>query len=756
MPQLSAQQVHSEQIDTVFRQLPVLLLLEILAGTVLFNFVVLSTPDYSPAAFVWLVVMAMAGVIRVFTERILQRDTQWQDRIRKRQLFLYSSALISGLLWGTTWVMLPLDVMDPPRGALLMWPCGMLAIAATNLSVKKGMFYCVAIPTGMLHVLAMSFVDNDTAIRYSIGLLVFLGFVAILAHRSSKEANRSIRLKLSNEALSRSLEEDEAKLEAQGRELLSSIRRERELLEDKKRADRMLEMANEEKLRLLDAAGEGIFGTNANGRLTFVNEMALTMLDYREQEVLGQDAMALLCRSSTLKGREAETREAILRCFREHESVSSMKGIFAANGNNVVPVNFSCRPIMQEGEFVGAVVSFFDISEQLKMESKLLRSQKMEAIGRITGGVAHDFNNLLTVLQGNLQFLRKRLLRHDEEASITSEVELIDKMLRATKSGSELNNRLLSYSREQALVSSEQNFNAILKDMNEFVGRVLGEVIEFDLDLCEPDYVVNIDRTRFENVILNICMNARDAMPDGGKVTFRSRLVELDEDPQRLSGLPAGRYVELAIKDTGCGIAPEIQEKIFDPFFTTKTDGAGSGFGLSTAYGFMQQSAGNIAVRSRPGEGATFILHVPVVAESRETPSETKVATPAQKTYSGTVLVVEDDSRIREIASMSLMDAGFRVILAEDGVAGLNKFREHPEVDLVFSDIIMPGGMTGIDLANEVLKQYPHMKILLATGYTERKLRDSVAGNANILCISKPYDFNELPDLIESLIHRAA
>ncbi|MEX0827410.1 MAG: response regulator, partial [Haliea sp.] len=193
-----------------------------------------------------------------------------------------------------------------------------------------------------------------------------------------------------------------------------------------------------------------------------------------------------------------------------------------------------------------------------------------------------------------------------------------------------------------------------------------------------------------------------------------------------------------------------------DPFFTTKKDGSGSGFGLSTAYGFMQQSGGSITVRSRHGEGAAFVLHLPIVAEGRASQPEARQAPRPRKAYSGTVLIVEDDSRIRDIACMSLMDAGFQVIVAENGHAGLDKFREHPEVDLVFSDIVMPGGMTGIDLANEILKQQPHKKVLLATGYTEKKLKDSVANNANILCISKPYDFNELPDLIDSLIRQAA
>lgn len=755
MQPVNEQQIYREQVDTVFRQLPMLLLLEILTGTLLFNFVILSTTNYSPLAFVWLVAVVISGVIRIFVER-QYHDSDWSTNLQQRNRFLFISIFVSSLLWGTTWVLLPISIMEPPRGAIMLWPLAMLAIAATNLSIRKPLFYCFGIPTVALQIAAMFLLGSDEGLRYGAGMAVFFLFVSILAGRTSKDLNEAIRLKLNNKALEQSLNEDREKLQQQEAELLLGIRRERRLLEEKQTADLMLETVNEEKLRLLDAVGEGIFGSNAEGQITFVNEMALKLLGFEEDDVLGQDAVSLLCPSSAEQGRDAETREAILDCFQNGNAVSSMKGTFAGKNDSILPVNFSSRPIIKDGKFIGAVVSFFDISDQLAMESKLQRSQKIEAIGRITGGVAHDFNNLLTVIQGNLQFLRKRLRQKMGALDMQDEMELIEKMLTASKSGSELNNRLLSYSREQALQTSLQNVNSILEDMNKFVGRVLGEDIDFVLDLCETDSVVMLDRTQFENVILNLCMNARDAMPTGGRVTMRSKIVELAEDPQRLSGLPAGTYMELTIKDSGTGIAPEIQDKIFDPFFTTKKAGAGSGFGLSTAYGFMQQSGGSIAVHSRPGEGATFVLQIPLAKGEMLPVGESDLIDSDELMHSGTILVVEDDERIREIACMALMDAGYKIITAENGQTGLEKFREHPNIDLVFSDIIMPGGITGIELAKQILQQHPRMKVLLATGYTQKILRDSIANEKNIVCISKPYDFSALPELIDSLINEAA
>jgi two-component system CheB/CheR fusion protein len=747
--------INRAKIDSVVSKLSLLVLLELLAATLLFNFVVLFARNYSSLTFLWLSFTVMASVARILVVKNYIDKPDFQDNYRLKSCLIYISIAASALVWGTTWVMMDLGSMEPPRGALILWPCAMMAFVASNISAKKSYFFAFSVPIVLLHIAVILPNGGDLGLRYSFGFVCVLLFSTILAMRAHKEINEFICLTLSNKALQKSLEEEERKLEEQSKTLLSHIERERELLEEKQKSDHQLAMANEEKLQLLDSVGEGIFGTNSMGRLTFVNSMALKLLGYSEKEVLGEDILDLLCKTDGKEGPVADTRKAILNCFHGQQAVSSMKGQFQGNNKDILPVTFSCQPIYQDGILIGTVISFFDISEQLNMESKLLRAQKMEAIGRITGGVAHDFNNLLTVLQGNLQFLRKRITQRDQDNS-TGELDLIENMLTATRSGAELNNRLLTYSREQSLESTALQVNDILEDMNRFVGRVLGEDIVLELDLCDPEPTVMLDRAQFENVILNLCMNARDAMPNGGKLLFRSRVVELAEDPHRLSGLPAGQYVELAITDSGTGIRPEIQEKIFDPFFTTKPDGAGSGFGLSTAYGFMQQSGGSISVRSRLGEGATFILHIPVLEGAQLSNGDETETTIDDKTYQGTLLVVEDDNQVRDIASMALMEAGYKVILAENGQTGLEKLEATPGIDLVFSDIIMPGGMTGIEMAQKILSQRPGMKILLATGYTDKTLKDSVLGNENILCISKPYDFNELPELIDSLINTAA
>ncbi|MEQ8953271.1 MAG: response regulator, partial [Gammaproteobacteria bacterium] len=377
-----------------------------------------------------------------------------------------------------------------------------------------------------------------------------------------------------------------------------------------------------------------------------------------------------------------------------------------------------------------------------------VQSQKMEAIGRITGGVAHDFNNLLTVILGNLLFLKRRLTGGDD----SDEIKLIDKISAAAQRGSDLNKRLLSFSREQALKSMPEDMTELLPEMQDFLARILGDQIELELQLPEGAAVVMLDRAQFENAMVNLCLNARDAMPHGGKVVVGTEIV----DAPRAAGVQHdSQLLQLTVTESGAGIDPDITDKIFDPFFTTKPPGEGSGLGLSTTYGFVQQSGGNITVNSEPGKGAKFVLQFPLAQTLRDRKEKAPVPAPAES-YSGTILVVEDDADILDIAREGLLEAGYNVLVASNGRAGLEKFQRHPEIDLVFSDIMMPGGLNGIEMAQQMISSRPNLQILLATGYTQKILKDRAEEVANIMCISKPYDIDTLPGLINSLMQKAA
>ena len=738
--------IHREQIDSAFELLPIILLADLAAATILIVFVYLTTDNYSVLMFAWYGAVGVLSVVRLLLLKYYQLAATIHDNLNSRNNLLLLSVAASGLIWGTTWLMMPFGSMEPPRGAITLWPCIMLAGAIANLAMLKRLYLtltaCAILPQ-LGYLIAQG---NQADLQLAFGLSVFALFFFFIAGRIGKDLLRSITLKLQNEQLSENLRLERITLKENEIELLSKIEREKQLLEEKHKTDTKLELAVEEKLLLLDAAGEGIFGTNSSGQITFMNSMALKLLQFTEEEVIGRDALTLVTRTN--ESGENQARRLMTNCINKGQPVSNKKGNFFGKQELMLPVNFSCRPIIKNGAFIGAVISFFDMTEQLEMESRLVQAQKMEAIGRITGGVAHDFNNLITAIMGNLQFLKKRLLDGDSASGIT----IIEKLMQTSRRGAELNNRLLTYSREQALQSAVEDIGSILNDLEDFLRQTLSEQIRFNLQVEGTENYAMIDRSRLENALLNLCLNAKDAMPAGGELTIdcQRRTLEFTNKSSRYDDQTD--VIEIRVTDTGIGIPAEIQDKIFDPFFTTKKPGEGTGFGLSTTYGFIQQSGGSIKVQSQVGSGATFIIQLPAL-DRVDIPARNRHKPEHDARYNGTLLVVEDDENVREIATIMLVESGYMVITASNGPAGLEEFKKNPDINLVFSDIIMPGGMTGIELARKILNINPNMPILLATGYTEKMLKDRIEDLGNVVCISKPYDTLKLPGMINSMMH---
>ena len=470
-------------------------------------------------------------------------------------------------------------------------------------------------------------------------------------------------------------------------------------------------------------------------------------MDIDEEDIIGMSATQNICPVQDSTDSITQANKAILTSYLIGRPAELVDSAFTKKDGTLMPVRFSSEPIEKDGKIIGAVVSFSDTSKQKEMENMLIQSQKMEAIGRLTGGVSHDFNNLLTVIMGNLQFLQHQLA--DNENAI----RLVNKIMTAAKSGAELNNRLLSFSREQALITAPINIKEMLNEMYEFLDRILGEEIDLNLNLADQDCVAITDRNQLENGILNLCVNAKDAMPNGGKLSISAKTVRLAESHLgHESSNNLQDYVELTVTDTGTGIPLEIQKKIFEPFFTTKEKNQGTGLGLSTVYGFLRQSGGNITVDSIMGQGTNFQLFLPITAELTQVPEPVKIIRSEKATYQGKILVVEDDESVRDVASHMLKTAGFEVLTAHNGSSGLREFKTNPDIDLVFSDVIMPGGMTGVELAKKILELSPRLPILLATGYAEKQLKDQLTGHKNVVLVAKPYDTNELPDLINSMM----
>jgi CheY-like chemotaxis protein len=341
----------------------------------------------------------------------------------------------------------------------------------------------------------------------------------------------------------------------------------------------------------------------------------------------------------------------------------------------------------------------------------------MEAIGQLTGGIAHDFNNMLAIIMGSLDLAARRLERGDTKI----ERHLANAQDGAKRAAS-LTQRLLAFARQQPLAPEAVDANKLVAGMSDLLRRSLGETIQLETVLAGGLWRTNVDANQLESAILNLTVNARDAMPEGGRLTIETGNAYLDDAYAADADVPAGQYVLIAVTDTGMGMTPEVMAKVFDPFFTTKTIGTGSGLGLSQVYGFVRQSGGHVKIYSEPGNGTTVKIYLPRLFGA----AESKAADPASAAVptgdgSVTVLVVEDEEGVRNHAIESLRELGYKVLAADSAETALPLIDAHPEITLVFTDVVMPG-MNGRRLSEEALKRRPKLKVLFTTGYTSNAI----------------------------------
>jgi signal transduction histidine kinase/CHASE3 domain sensor protein len=434
-----------------------------------------------------------------------------------------------------------------------------------------------------------------------------------------------------------------------------------------------------------------------------------------------------------------ELPSARVLCGDEFEE---MEMIVRPHGGNP-PRHFliSGRPMRDaQGAISGAVLVYHDATTSRETERQLHQSQKLDAIGKLTGGVAHDFNNMLTVISGNTETLVGSL---KEQPELQRAARLIDD---AAQRCAELIQHLLAFARKQPLEPRNVDVNAAITDIAKLLRPTLGEQIQIETALEQGPTTSHIDPSRLTNAVLNMAINARDAMPNGGKLLLETHRVLLDDAyAQANLDVAPGAYVMLAVSDTGTGMPPDVQDKAFEPFFTTKEVGKGSGLGLSMVYGFVKQSGGHIKIYSEEGHGTTIKLYLPPGKGETEVAS---VATPAATGGVETILVVEDDNLVRNFVTAQLQSLGYKTVAAPDARTALALVELGEPFDLLFTDVVMPGGMSGRQLAEEVAKRRPGVKVLYTSGYTDNAVVHHGKLDEGVLLLTKPYRRNQLADMI--------
>jgi PAS domain S-box-containing protein len=391
-----------------------------------------------------------------------------------------------------------------------------------------------------------------------------------------------------------------------------------------------------------------------------------------------------------------------------------------------------------------------EVAERLKAEEALRQAQKMEAIGQLTGGIAHDFNNLLTIIVGNIELLQRRLPETADRLQRAA-----NHAMEATQRAATLTQRLLAFSRRQPLDPKPVDVNKLVAGMSDLLRRTLGETVVLETVLAGRLWRSQADPNQLENAILNLAVNARDAMPDGGKLTIETANAYLDEAcvEALAEPVPAGQYVLVAVSDTGTGMSRATKEKVFEPFFTTKAIGKGTGLGLSQVYGFVRQSNGHVRICSEPGEGATIKIYLPRLIGSDEEPAGMPAKSPTMVKGAGeTILVVEDEPDLRAYTAEALRELGYRVLEAADGRAALETVEQHPEIELLFTDVVLTGGMNGRALSDEVWRRRRGLPVLFTTGYTANAIVHHGRLDPGMHLIGKPFTYTELASKIRRML----
>jgi PAS domain S-box-containing protein len=507
--------------------------------------------------------------------------------------------------------------------------------------------------------------------------------------------------------------------------------------------ERLLKGQASKLAALLASAVDPIITIDRNGTIESANPAAERLFQYELAEFIGRNVSFLM--PDPYRSQHDEYIRHYLQTGERRIIGIGREVSGRRRDGKVFPIHLAVSEFQVEGEtyFTGII---HDLSERKNAERALQQAQKMEAIGQLTGGIAHDFNNLLSVIIGNLELLEPRLGSSDD-------LELLNDAQEAADLGARLTGRLLAFARRSILEPQIVDLNQLVLGLTDMLRRTLEENVDLSTVLSGDLWRTRSDPAQIESAIINLAVNARDAMPDGGRLILETRNAEYTElDVAEEAGLKPGHYVQLSVTDTGTGMSPEIRERVLEPFFTTKQAGHGTGLGLSMVYGFARQSGGDVTIYSEEGKGSTVNIYLPRSME------EADVARPAARAsteiHAGQgerILVVEDDSRVRLLTIRRLRSLGYDVVEASNGPDALAAFERDPAIDLVFSDLVMPGGLSGYELCLQIGRLRPGVRMLLTSGYAEELVQGNMPAGQNIRVLRKPYRTADLARILREV-----
>jgi PAS domain S-box-containing protein len=539
-----------------------------------------------------------------------------------------------------------------------------------------------------------------------------------------------------NDELEQRVRERAAELEAANERLRTEIR-------ERAQAEELLRASELRYRQVVEVIREAIW-IHCDGRVVFANGAAARLFGCEKPERLVDEPVMNLIGPADRE--RAAQRSHILVHDRRPVPLTEMQ-LQRLDGKALI-AEIQAVPFLHDGRAAVLAVAR-DITQRREMEAQLRQSQKMEAIGQLTGGLAHDFNNLLTVVIGNLDRLESAL------AVDAAARELAQQALSASLRGAELTRKLLAFARKQSLQSAAIDLNELVSVMSALLRRTLGEKIEVEAIGGTDLWPTESDATQLESALVNLAINARDAMPAGGKLTIETANAVLDagyvaDNPD----VTPGEYVMLAVTDTGAGIAPENLGRVIEPFFTTKEPGKGSGLGLSMVYGFVKQSGGHMKIYSEVGHGTVVRLYLPRAQTAAPATVPGAAAPPVRAAAGQLILVVEDNAEVRRTAVAQLADLGYRTLEAADSREALALLKSNPQIALIFTDIVMPGGMTGWELGEAVKEAHPDLPVLYTSGFSEASIQSKAQLVAKQF-LGKPYRKHELAGKISELLSAA-